>query len=188
VVKRGTRIQFEEEAIMAALNRRSLLLGGTALVGLAALPFAATFLGNAVAGEGEPVPGSFEVTHTDDEWRKILGDDAFNIMRRQGTEYPGSSPLLNEHRPGIFACAGCDLPLFDASTKFESGTGWPSFYQPLPNAVATMDDGSLGMQRTEVHCRRCGGHLGHLFDDGPKPTGLRYCMDGLALKFEPKAA
>ena len=174
---------------MAGLNRRTLLLGGTAIAAVAALPFASrltVFVGNAVAGEGEPVPGTFEVTHTDDEWRKILGDDAFNIMRRQGTEYPGTSPLLNEHRAGTFACAGCDLPLYDSSTKFDSGTGWPSFWQPLPNAVAEMTDADGS--RTECHCRRCGGHLGHVFNDGPQPTGLRYCMDGLALKFVPKAA
>ena len=170
---------------MAALNRRSLLLGGTALVGLAALPFAATFLGNAVAGEGEPVPGSFEVTHTDDEWRKILGDDAFNIMRRQGTEYPGSSPLLNEHRNGTFVCAADQNPLFSSRTKFESGTGWPSFYRPLPRAIGTSRDFDIGVPRTEVHCARCGGHLGHVFDDGPPPTGLRYCMNGDAMLFRP---
>ena len=173
---------------MARLDRRSLLLGGTALAAIAVLPFGARLLSTAIAQEGSPVPGTFEVTHTDEEWKKILGDDAFNIMRRQGTEYPGTSPLLNEHRPGIFACAGCDLPLFDASTKFDSGTGWPSFFQPLPNAVETNTDTSLGMIRDEVHCRRCGGHLGHVFNDGPQPTGLRYCMDGLALKFAPKAA
>ena len=173
---------------MAILNRRSVLLGGTAIAGLAALPTLSTFLTNAIAGEGEPVPGVFEVTHTDEEWRKILGDEAFQIMRRQGTEYPGTSPLLNEHRDGTFACAGCDLPLFDSKTKFDSGTGWPSFWQPLDNAVQTTTDTSLGMERDEVHCRRCGGHLGHVFNDGPQPTGLRYCMDGLALKFIPKAA
>ena len=170
---------------MDRMNRRSLLLGGTALVaGMAALPFVTTFLGNAVAGEGEPVPGTFAVTHTDDEWRKILGDDAFYIMRRQGTEQPFSSPLLNEHRVGQFVCAGCDLALFDSKTKFDSGTGWPSFWQALPNAVAMMDDNSLGMDRDECHCSRCGGHLGHLFHDVPnQPINNRYSMDGLALKF-----
>ena len=171
---------------MSALNRRSILLGGTALAGVAALPWITTFLGNAIAGEGEPVPGTFEVTHTDDEWKKILGDDAFYIMRRQGTEPPGSSPLLNEHRVGTFACAGCDLPLFDSKTKFDSGTGWPSFWQALPNAVEIATDNSLGMTRDEAHCRRCGGHLGHLFHDVPEqPINNRYCMDGLALKFVP---
>jgi peptide-methionine (R)-S-oxide reductase len=109
-------------------------------------------------------------------------------MRRQGTEYPWTSPLLEEHREGTFACAGCDLPLFDSATKFESGTGWPSFYQPLDNAVGTTTDTLIGYERTEVHCRRCGGHLGHVFNDGPPPTGLRYCMDGVSLKFVPKAA
>ena len=170
---------------MDKMNRRSLLLGGTALVaGTAALPFVTTFLGNAIAGEGEPVPGTFEVTHTDDEWKKILGDDAFYIMRRQGTEAPGSSPLLNEHRVGTFVCAGCQLALFDSKTKFDSGTGWPSFWQALPNSVVTMDDTSLGMDRDECHCRRCGVHLGHLFHDVPaQPINNRYCMDGLALKF-----
>jgi peptide-methionine (R)-S-oxide reductase len=174
---------------MTALNRRSLLLGGTALAGVAALTFGLQRLGNALAGEGEgPVPGDFEVTHTPEEWKQILGDDAYYVMRMQGTERPFTSALLDEHRAGTFKCAGCDLPLFDASTKFESGTGWPSFYQPLENAVGEVTDSSLGMSRTEVHCRRCGGHLGHVFDDGPAPTGLRYCMDGVALKFEPKAA
>jgi peptide-methionine (R)-S-oxide reductase len=174
---------------MAALDRRSFLLGGTAIAGLAALPFVAQHLGSAIAGEGEgPVPGTFEVTHTEEEWRAILGDEAYYVMRMQGTERPWTSPLLSEHRPGTFLCAGCDLPLFDASTKYDSGTGWPSFWQPLDNAVGELSDTSLGMVRTEVHCRRCGGHLGHVFNDGPPPTGLRYCMDGVALKFEPKAA
>jgi peptide-methionine (R)-S-oxide reductase len=109
-------------------------------------------------------------------------------MRNQGTEYPWTSALLEEHREGTFICAGCDLPLFDSKTKFDSGTGWPSFYQPLDNAVGTTTDTLLGYARTEVHCRRCGGHLGHVFDDGPPPTGLRYCMDGVSLKFVPKAA
>jgi peptide-methionine (R)-S-oxide reductase len=134
------------------------------------------------------VPGlssawGYEVTKTDSEWKKILSSAAYGVLRHQGTEYPGTSPLLNEHRKGIFSCAGCSLDNFSSATKFDSGTGWPSFWQPLPNAVLTSADTSLGMDRTEVHCRRCGGHLGHVFDDGPKPTGLRYCMNGVALKF-----
>jgi peptide-methionine (R)-S-oxide reductase len=110
------------------------------------------------------------------------------VLRHEGTERPGSSPLNKEHRKGIFACAGCDLPLYSSDTKFESGTGWPSFYQPLPDAIRTTEDRSLFMARTEVHCRRCGGHLGHVFDDGPKPTGLRYCMNGVAMRFLPADA
>ena len=172
---------------MDKMNRRSLLLGGTALVaGMAALPFVTTFLGNAVAGEGDPVPGTFAVTHTDDEWKKILGDDAFYIMRRQGTEQPFSSPLLNEHRVGQFVCAGCGFPLFTSSQKFDSGTGWPSFFDVIPNHVGTSVDNKLFMQCTEYHCARCGGHQGHVFNDGPAPTGLRYCNNGVALKFEPE--
>jgi peptide-methionine (R)-S-oxide reductase len=127
----------------------------------------------------------FEVTHTDEEWRRLLGPDRYDILRREGTEAPGSSPLDEEHRPGVYRCAGCDLHLFSSATKFDSGTGWPSFYAPLPHAVVTRADHRLMMDRTEVHCRRCGGHLGHVFDDGPRPTGLRYCMNGLALRFEP---
>ena len=169
---------------MAKLDRRSVLLGGTALVGLAALPVVTRALAEGIG----PVPGTFEVTHTEEEWLKILGPDAYYVMRQQGTERPWTSALLDEHREGTFKCAGCDLPLFDSKTKFDSGTGWPSFWQPLDNAVGELTDATLGMVRTEVHCRRCGGHLGHVFDDGPPPTGLRYCMDGVALKFEPKAA
>lgn len=129
--------------------------------------------------------GPFQIRKSPAEWRKQLGAARFNILREGGTEPPFSSPLLNEHRRGTFACAGCALPLFSSTTKFDSGTGWPSFWKPLPNAVAETRDTSLGMVRREVHCRRCGGHLGHVFDDGPKPTGLRYCMDGLALTFRP---
>jgi peptide-methionine (R)-S-oxide reductase len=165
---------------MSTFNRRNVLLGGTALAGLA-------LVYRAFAQDAGAVPGTFEVSFTDEEWRKRLAPDVYNILRQQGTEMPGSSPLLAEHRPGTFSCAGCALPLFDAKTKFESGTGWPSFYQPLDNAVATMTDNQLGIARNEVHCRRCGGHLGHVFDDGPQPTGLRYCMDGLALTFAPSA-
>jgi peptide-methionine (R)-S-oxide reductase len=131
---------------------------------------------------------AYEVTHTDAEWRKLLSPAAYDVMRHQGTEAPWSSPLEYEHRKGTYSCAGCDLPLFPSDTKFESGTGWPSFYKPLPHAIETTVDRSLFEVRTEVHCRRCGGHLGHVFDDGPKPTGLRYCMDGVALKFTPLSA
>jgi peptide-methionine (R)-S-oxide reductase len=110
------------------------------------------------------------------------------VLRRHGTERPFSSPLDHEKRKGTFACVGCDLPAYSSDTKFDSGTGWPSFYQPLPDAVGTSEDRSYFMKRTEVHCRRCGGHLGHVFDDGPQPTGLRYCMNGVALKFVPAPA
>jgi len=125
----------------------------------------------------------FAVNHTPAEWRKILGAERYAVLREAATERPFTSSLLNEHRVGAFACAGCGLPLFSSATKFDSGTGWPSFWKALPSAVATREDRSLMMERTEVLCRRCGGHLGHVFDDGPKPTGLRYCMNGLALNF-----
>jgi peptide-methionine (R)-S-oxide reductase len=122
------------------------------------------------------------------EWRKRLSPEQYAVLRDHGTEIPGSSPLENEHRAGIYACAACDLALYSSKTKFESGTGWPSFYEPLPRAVDRSNDGTLGMERTEVHCHRCSGHLGHVFDDGPKPTGLRYCMNGVALRFHPDKA
>lgn len=125
----------------------------------------------------------FEVTLTDAQWKAKLSPAAYQVLRHENTERPFSSPLNDEHRAGIFSCAGCALPLFSSKTKFDSGTGWPSFWAPLPTAVRSRDDGSLGMSRIEVHCRRCGGHLGHVFDDGPKPTGKRYCMNGLALTF-----
>ncbi|HEY1708748.1 MAG TPA: peptide-methionine (R)-S-oxide reductase MsrB [Rhizomicrobium sp.] len=128
---------------------------------------------------------SYEVAHTDAEWRKILSPEAYEVMRHQGTERSGSSPIADTMNKGIYDCAGCALPLFSSATKFHSGTGWPSFYKPLSNAVLTTTDNSWIMERTEVHCRRCGGHLGHVFDDGPPPTGLRYCMNGVALKFMP---
>ncbi|WP_448661930.1 peptide-methionine (R)-S-oxide reductase MsrB [Sphingomonas sp. CJ20] len=124
---------------------------------------------------------------TDAEWKKRLSPAAYYILRKEGTERAYSSPLNNEHRAGIFSCGGCALPLFSSTTKFDSGTGWPSFYAPLPNAVGTRIDSTLGMRRTEVHCRRCGGHLGHVFDDGPKPTGKRYCMNGAGMTFKPRA-
>jgi peptide-methionine (R)-S-oxide reductase len=123
---------------------------------------------------------------TDDEWRGELSPEQFHVLRKHGTERPGSSPLNQEKRDGTFKCAGCGQPLFTADSKFESGTGWPSFWRPLKDAVETTTDSSLFMTRTEVHCARCGGHLGHVFPDGPAPTGLRYCMNGVALEFEPK--
>jgi peptide-methionine (R)-S-oxide reductase len=130
----------------------------------------------------------YEVNLPDAEWRKRLSPPVYAVLRQADTERPFTSPLNKEHRAGTFVCAGCALPLFSSTTKFESGTGWPSFYQPLPKAVINETDRTLGMVRTEVHCRRCGGHLGHVFEDGPKPTGLRYCMNGLALRFLPGKA
>ncbi len=132
--------------------------------------------------------GTLETTieRSDEEWKKDLPSETFSVMRQHGTERAGTSPLNKEHRAGRYACAACGLSLFESSTKFDSGTGWPSFFAPMPKAVGTTTDASLGMARTEVHCARCGGHLGHVFPDGPQPTGERYCMNGVALKFEPK--
>ena len=167
-----------------AFTRREIGLGALAVaaVGGTAIGF------RLIGGRGTAVAGTFEVTRTPEEWRKLLSPEQYAVLREQDTERAFTSPLNKEHRTGTFICAGCDLPLFSSKTKFDSGTGWPSFYQPLDNAVRKHEDTTLGMVRTEIHCRRCGGHLGHVFDDGPKPTGLRYCMNGVAMLFKPQRA
>jgi len=157
------------------MNRRPLLGAGAA--GAAALFF--------LRAPSAAAPRGFTLTHSPAEWKRLLGPERYAVLREASTERAGTSPLLNEHRRGTFVCAGCALPLFSSMTKFDSGTGWPSFWRALPHAVIERSDRSLLMERTEVLCARCGGHLGHVFPDGPQPTGLRYCMNGLALKFVP---
>ncbi len=163
------------------VDRRLLLMGARALALLAGLRWLIP------AGDVEAA-GSFEIDKSDSEWRRILSKAQYEVLRLHRTEIPGSSPLNAEKRQGTFACAACELPLFSSQTKYDSKTGWPSFYAPLPNALGTATDRTLLISRTEVHCRRCGGHLGHVFEDGPPPTGLRYCINGVALKFTPDAA
>jgi peptide-methionine (R)-S-oxide reductase len=163
------------------MTRRHLLLAGGA-AGIAAAFGAPRWTRRARAAE------VFAVTHTDAEWRQMLNPGQYAVLRQAATERPFTSPLLHEERRGVFACAGCNLDAFSSTTKFDSGTGWPSFWDALPKAVGESQDTSFGMIRTAVHCSRCGGHLGHVFDDGPKPTGLRYCMNGLALTFKPASA
>jgi peptide-methionine (R)-S-oxide reductase len=162
------------------LSKRTFLggAGAAAMAGLAALMF----------GRGsEASAETFEVNLTPDQWRRRLTPQQYRVLREQGTERAGTSPLDREHRRGAFLCAGCDLPVFRSQDKFDSGTGWPSFVRPIRNAVRTRSDRSLVFERTEAHCRRCGGHLGHVFDDGPPPTGQRWCINGVALKFVPQA-
>jgi peptide-methionine (R)-S-oxide reductase len=159
------------------------MLFGTALLG--ALAGCGSLRGLAGADPPNKSTETFEVAHTDADWRKLLTPEQYNVLRGAGTEEPFSSPLNDEHRAGVFGCAGCALDLFSSTTKFDSGTGWPSFFKAMDNAVLERKDDSLGMSRTEVLCRRCGSHLGHVFDDGPQPTGLRYCMNGVALSFRP---
>ncbi|MBA4172030.1 MAG: peptide-methionine (R)-S-oxide reductase [Hyphomicrobium sp.] len=154
----------------------------------AAAGLAVTLGSGATARAAGPAGAKFEIMKTDEEWKSILNKEQFYVLRKHGTERPGSSPLDKVYAAGTYHCAGCDLALFNSETKFDSGTGWPSFYLPIENATGSTTDTSLFMTRTEIHCRRCGGHLGHVFEDGPKPTGLRYCMNGVAMKFVPKAA
>lgn len=159
-------------------DRRKFLLAGLAGgVSLAALKWSSR--------NGNASEGNFEIMKSEEEWRSILSEEEFAVLRQEATERPFTSPLNEEKRAGIFHCAGCDLPLYDSATKFDSGTGWPSFYEALDNAVGTKQDRSFFMLRTEVHCRRCGGHLGHIFDDGPPPTGKRHCINGVSLDFKP---
>jgi len=139
----------------------------------------------ALASARPSFAAGYRVTHSDAEWRKLLDRQAYDVLRHEATERPFSSPLNGEHRKGMFLCKGCNNELYSSETKFESGTGWPSFWKPLPGAVGTSTDNKLGYPRTEVHCADCGGHLGHVFRDGPKPTGLRYCMNGAAMNFRP---
>ena len=152
-------------------SRRAFIIQTSALAG-------ATLLSSPALAAG------FEITRTKAEWKARLTTMQYNVLRRHKTERPGSSPLLAESRTGTYDCAGCNLPLFSSRTKFESGTGWPSFYDVIDNAIGTKPDNTLLTTRTEVHCRRCGGHIGHVFNDGPKPTGLRYCMNGVAMDFK----
>ena len=152
------------------------------IAGVAALRQSMLAAAQAPAAPGAKIE---KVVKTEDEWRKLLTPAQFSVLRQEGTEPPFTSPLNKEKRKGIFACVACDLPLFESRTKYDSGTGWPSFYESIPGRVETMVDHKLFMARTEYHCARCGGHHGHVFDDGPKPTGLRYCNNGVALKFIP---
>ena len=170
--------------LMLRFNREAIMLGRRRLLTRAAAGVCVAALGRA----GPALAAGFPFTLTDLQWRARLTLQQYAVLRQEATEAPGSSPLLNEHRAGLFSCAGCKLDLYSSKTKFESGTGWPSFWTPLPKAVVEDRDTTLGMVRTKVSCARCGGHLGHVFDDGPKPTGLRYCMNGVAMTFRPTTA
>ena len=163
------------------MRKRYILKAGAAIVGAAWLLRYLPEKSGIMAASNN----NFEINKTEEEWRKILTPEQFSVLRKHGTERAGTSPLDKEYSQGNYLCAACDLPLFTSETKFNSRTGWPSFYDPIPGAIATTTDRSLFMKRVEVHCHRCGGHLGHVFDDGPAPTGKRYCMNGVSLKFIP---
>ena len=166
------------------MNRREIMLRGTAMLAAFGGVAAVFKLGAPSAASAE----TFAVTKTDAEWRAVLSDAEFAVLREESTERAGTSGLLHEKRKGTFHCAGCDLPAYSSETKYDSGTGWPSFWAALPGAVGLHEDTSLLMVRTECHCSRCGGHFGHVFDDGPKPTGKRHCINGVALGFKPAVA
>lgn len=166
------------------MNRRKILYTSSAI----AAAVMAGFTRRRAANAAPATDANYRVVHTDAEWRKLLSPAAYEVLRQAGTEPPFTSPLLHEERVGVFTCAGCALPLYASATKYDSGTGWPSFWDHLPGAILTSEDDSFGMQRTEVHCSQCGGHIGHVFPDGPQPTGLRYCMNGVALSFTPRNA
>ncbi len=166
------------------MTRRQALLSSIAALGAGALAVASRGFAQMTPAEAE----IFEVTKTPEEWRAILTSQQFTVLREQGTEYPGTSELLEEKRVGTFNCAACDLAVYSSETKYESGTGWPSFWEAIDDAVRTTVDYKLGYARTEVHCRRCGGHLGHIFADGPRPTGMRHCINGVSLVFRPAQA
>jgi len=163
------------------ITRRQIVAGGLAGISGAAFAKVLGIAPAARAAEGE----TFEIVRDEAEWRQALTPAQFRVLREHGTERAGTSPLDKEYRKGTYHCAGCDLPLFSSETKFDSGTGWPSFWAPIEGAIGTSVDKSLFFTRTEVHCRRCGGHIGHVFEDGPPPTGLRYCMNGVAMTFVP---
>jgi peptide-methionine (R)-S-oxide reductase len=166
------------------ISRREIVMGG---IGAGVVIGVASLSDRALAQVASL--GKFEIVKSDEEWRRELTSEQYAVLRRRETERPWTSPLNKEQRPGTYLCSGCGLPLFSSSTKFESGTGWPSFWAPIDGAIETSEDRSfLFLVRTEVHCSRCGGHLGHVFNDGPQPTGLRYCMNGVALKFRPENA
>ncbi|HEY9872654.1 MAG TPA: peptide-methionine (R)-S-oxide reductase MsrB [Candidatus Obscuribacterales bacterium] len=164
------------------MKRRYLLEASVAILGAASL--SRYLLGK--SGTMAASNNNFEINKTEEEWRKTLTPEQFHVLRKHGTERAGTSPLDKQYEKGNYLCAGCNLPLFTSETKFNSGTGWPSFYAPIEGAIATTTDKSLFMTRVEVHCHRCGGHLGHVFNDGPAPTGKRYCMNGVSLKFVPE--
>jgi peptide-methionine (R)-S-oxide reductase len=166
------------------ITKRQFLVSGVSVVALASLGGILS-AGRALSAKSS---GAFEVTKTEEEWRRLLTPEQYAVLREHGTERAGSSPLNAEKRAGLYHCAGCDLAVYDSKTKYDSGTGWPSFWAAIDGAVGTQEDNTFFMTRTEVHCARCGGHLGHIFDDGPEPTGMRHCINGVALTFRPAAA